>query len=329
MRLVELSGNPKHGWKLVRYAYVPTDPKIMMDDSPLGRRKVGEAILGAVAQAGIKCKNVAVGLPARKTFTSIIEMEKMEEKDIDKTIRYELDKYVPMPINDAKADYVYLGESPNNNGKVEVLISSTDKKYAEGVMELYEKIGFNVIAMEPEPLALARSLMPIGSMDAHLIMDLGENSTDIVMVYQGQTRLVRTIPEGFGALARTVSTNLNVEESQARQFIMKFGLAQDKVDGQVFRVLDTILETFAQEILKSIRFFSTKYGAAQIGGIIMSGLAGVIPFIAEYMEAKTRISTIQGNPWAQVEVNEMQRQALASVAGEFSVAIGLAERSNE
>ena len=56
------------------------------------------------------------------------------------------------------------------------------------------------------------------------------------------------------------------------------------------------------EMTKSVRFFQTKYIGAQIGGIILSGFAGIIPFIAEYMEVKTNIPTVQGNPWQYVRV---------------------------
>jgi type IV pilus assembly protein PilM/plasmid segregation protein ParM len=160
-----------------------------------------------------------------------------------------------------------------------------------------------------------------------LIIDFGEDSADLSMVY-GAPRLVRMLPGGLSVLVRTVANSLNVKESQARQFILKFGLAQDKLDGQVFKALDNTLENFASELTKSVRFFQTKYPNVSVGGIVLSGFAGVIPFMAEYIEAKTGIQTIQGNPWQMVKVTPQQQQALSQVAAEFAVAIGLAERSN-
>ena len=75
MRIVQLSGGEAHGWTLNKYAYVPIDPRLTQDTSDIGKKRLGEAILGAVNQAGIKTKNVAVGLPASKTFTSIVETD--------------------------------------------------------------------------------------------------------------------------------------------------------------------------------------------------------------------------------------------------------------
>ncbi len=329
IRLVQLSGDASHGWTLQKFAYVPVDRKILEDGSAAGARRLGETILGAMQQAGITTKNVAVGMPASKTFTTVVKVDNQSEAELMNTIKYQLDKYIPMAIDEATVSYVSLGVCPHDATKAEVLVSSTANAFAEARMEMIESFGLNVIAQEPESLAMARALMPVGAQDARLIIDLGERSTDLVMMYRGVPRLVRSIPGGLMLLIKTVVAALGVKEEQARQFILKFGLAQDKVDGQVFKALDSTLESFAAEISKSIRFFQSEYMNAPVGGIVLSGFAGMIPFIAEYIEAKTGVPTAQGNPWQLVKVSPEQQQVLQPVASEFAVAIGLAERSND
>lgn len=329
IRLVQLAGDAQHGWTLQKFAYVPVDQKVLEDGSALGMRRLGETILGAIKQAGITTKNIAVGMPAAKTFTSIIKVDNQSPSELMNTVKYQLDKYIPMAIDEATVDFVSLGVCPNDPTKVEVLISSTSVDFAESRMEMIESFGLNVVAQEPESLAMARALMPVGAQDARLIIDLGERSTDLVMMYRGMPRLVRSIPGGFELMIKTVTSALNVRADQARQFILKFGLAQDKVEGQVFKALDSTLESYASELSKSIRFFKSEYMDAPVGGIILSGFAGMIPFIAEYIEAKTDVPTTQGNPWQLVRATPEQQQVLQPVASEFAVAIGLAERSNE
>ena len=329
MRIVQLSGGSQHGWTLQKYAYVPIDQRLVADESELGRKRLGEAIMGAVNQAGIKTKNIAIGLPAGKTFTSIVETETLPEKELAKSFKYEIDKYVPMAMSDAKADYIVLGPSPNDPAKTEVLVSSIAKEYAESVMELIEGTGLNIIAMEPEPLAMARALAIPGAMDATMIVDFGEKSTDLVIVYKNQPRLVRSIPGGFGAFVKTLSDGLDVKEEQARQFILKFGLAEDQVEGQVLKVLGHSLEAYASELTKSVRFFQTKYLNGKVGGIVLSGYASRIPLFPEYIEARTNVPTMKGNPWQSVRTTRDQQEALAPVASDFAVVIGLSERSND
>ena len=222
-----------------------------------------------------------------------------------------------------------LGVSPNDPGKAEVLLSSSAKEYVETQMETLEKVGFNVIAMEPEPLALGRALGANTNDAATLIVDFGTRSTDVVVMYRGKPRLVRSIPGGFDVIVQTVTTAMGVEAAKSREFILRFGLAQDKVEGQVFKVLDKPLSNYAAELAKSVRFFQTNYTNVKVGTIILSGFAAQIPLMAEYIEAKTNITTEVGNPWQFVKMTSDQQQALASVASEFSVALGLAERSND
>lgn len=329
MRIVQLSGSGQHGWALQKFAYIPIDQKLTADSSDLGKKRLGEAIMGAVNQAGIKTKNVAIGIPAGKTFTSIVETETLPEKELKKAFKYEIDKYVPMALSDAKADYVILGLSPNDPAKTEVLVSSVAKEYAETTMELIEKAGLNIVAMEPEPLAMARALNTPGAIDAVMAVDFGENSTDLVVTFKGQPRLVRSVPGGFGVLVKAVANGLSVREDQARQFILKFGLDQNQVEGQVFKILNTHLDAFAAELAKSVRFFQTKYINGKVGGIVLSGYAGMVPLFSEYIEAKTRVSTMKGNPWQFVRTTGEQQRALMNVASEFAVAIGLSERSND
>lgn len=329
MRIVQLSGGGQRGWTLQKYAYVPINQQLTSDNSELGRKRLGEAIMGAVEQAGIKTKNVAIGLPASKTFTAIVEAETMTDKELRKTFKYEMDKYIPMSLSDAKADYLILGPSPNDPAKTEILVSSVAKEYAESTLELIEKTSLNVVAMEPEPLAMARSLNIPGSIDANVIVDFGEKSTDLVVMYKDQPRLVRSIPGGFGVLVKAVSGGLNVREDQARQFILKFGLDTNQVEGQVFKVLNIHLDNYAGELAKSVRFFQTKYINGKVGGIILSGYASMIPLFSEYIEAKTNIPTMKGNPWQSVRTTPEQQQSLMPVASEFAVVIGLSERSND
>ena len=316
------------GWTLTNYGYAPVDSKITSGDSPEAKRRLGEAIMTAVGQAGIKTQNVAIGLPSSKTFTTIIDIPKVSDQELRATMKYQVDQYIPMAIDDAKVDWALLGDSLRVQGQYEVLLSSVAKSYAEERLELVEGLGFNVIAEEPDPISMVRSLMPREAQDARLILDMGENSTDLAVIYGGAPRLVRTVPTGLASLVRTAVQNLNVQETQARQFILKFGLAPDRLDGQVLKAVDTVLDNFASELVKSVKFFQTRYPSLPVNGIMLSGFSAVVPHMDSYISTKTSIQTVVANPWQYVSVSQADQQQLSSVASEFATAVGLAQRSN-
>lgn len=327
VRVVQLSKSGS-GWNLQKYGYAPVDSKISASDSPEARRRLGEVIMTAIGQSGIKTTNVAIGLPSSKTFSTIIDVPKVSEQELKATMKYQIEQYIPMSIEDAKVDWALLGDSLRTQNQYEVLLTSTAKAYAEQQLEFVEGLGLNVIAEEPDPIAMARALTPIDNQDVKLILDMGENSADLVMMHGQVPLLVRNVPIGLGALIRGAVQNLNVQEDQARQFIMKFGLAPDRLDGQVVRAIDSVLDNFASEITKSIKFFQTRYPSLLVSGILLSGFAASVPQMDRYISAKSGINTISANPWQRVNVSQGYQQQLAPVAAEFAVAVGLAQRSN-
>lgn len=328
IRAIQLSKSGQ-GWNLVHYGYAPVDSKISTSDSPEAKRRLGEAIMTAVGQAGIKTQNVAVGLPSSKTFTTIIDVPKVSDQELRASMKYQIDQYIPMAIDDAKVDWALLGDSLRSQGQYEVLLTSVAKVYAEDRLEFVEGLGFNVIAEEPDPIAMVRSLIPAGTQDARLILDMGENSTDLAVTYGDSPRLVRTVPTGLHSLVRAAVQNLNVQDTQARQFILKFGLAPDRLDGQVLRAIDSVLDNFSAELVKSIKFFQTRYPNLPVSGILLSGFAAAIPQMDNYIATKTGVPTAIANPWQRVNMSQTDQQQLAPVASEFAAVVGLAQRSNQ
>jgi type IV pilus assembly protein PilM len=329
VRVVQLANNGQDNWTLLHYGYAPVDIKTTAADSKESQRRLGEIIMTAVGQSGIKTKNVAIGLPSQKTFTTVIDVPMMPEAELRSTIKYQIDQYIPMAVDEAKVDWVLLGQSAHNPQQQEVLLASTANSYAEERLEFIENLGLNVVAAEPDPIAMVRALLPAGVQDARLIIDVGELSTNLVITYADAPRLVRTIPTGIHSLVKAAVQNLNVQEDQARQFILKFGLAPDRLEGQVFHAVENILEGFAAELTKSIKFFQTRYPNTPVGGILLSGYASIVPKFGDYVTAKTGVPAGQANPWQKVRVPQDQQQQLATISTEFSVAIGLGMRGNK
>lgn len=154
-------------------------------------------------------------------------------------------------------------------------------------------------------------------------------STDIVVTVGDRPVLVRTLPMGLKALVSAIVQNLNIKEDQAMQFVIKFGLAPDRLEGQVFRAIEGVLDNFVAEIVKSIKFFQNKYATESVTKIHLSGYAGVIPLLADYIASKTQLSTEVTSPWQKVAIAEGDKQKILATEFEFATAVGLAQREIE
>lgn len=314
------------GWQLVRYGSTPVDIKVSTSDSPDDQRRLSDVIISLISQCGITARNVVVGIPSNKTFITVVDLPDLPQQELANTIKYQAEQFIPMAIDEIKLDWGVLGKSLRDPSKIEVLLASVSKKFSEARLDMVEAMGLNVIALEPDSLALVRSIVPPGTQGANVIVDFGDFSTDIVMVLNDSPRLIRSIPVGMQTLVRAAIQNLNVDVSQAQQFITKFGLYPDRLEGQILKSLDATLEQFAGEIVKSTKFFQTRYPNIPVNSVVLSGYTLTIPGFGEYISAKTGMPTSAANAWANVQYSANMQDQLMQLAPQFAVVVGLAER---
>ncbi len=325
VRVVQLKRSGE-GWSLVKYGSAPVDIKVASSDAPDDQRRLGAAISSLISQAGITERNVVVGIPSSKMFATVVDLPSLPPQELASTIKYQAEQFIPMAIDEAKIDWAVLGKSLSDPQKNEVLLASVANKFSEARLDLVEGIGLNVIALEPDSVALVRALVPPTNQDAMMIIDFGDFTTDLVAVLGGSPRLIRSIPVGLQTLIKAATQNLNIDVNQAGQFIMKFGLHPDRLEGQILKSLDATLEQFIVEINKSIKFFQSRYPNVTLRYLMASGYTLSIPAFGEYIAGKTNIQTVAGNAWGNVQYSPNLRDNLMQIAPQFGVAVGLAER---
>jgi len=326
VRLVELRGNGSQK-TLVKYAYMPIDSKLALSDSPNDQHRLAQAIAQLVSQAKVNTRNVAVGVPSQRVFTTVADIDRLPSAELAKAIRFQADALIPTPLAESKIDWALLGDSPADKTKVEVLLTSVPNNFIEQRLDMLESIGLNVIAFEPDNLALTRALTSEGSTDVQLLLDMGEKSTDLVIVSNGLPRLTRAIPTGVEAVIRSAVQNLNVDEKQAEQFVMKFGLGKDKLEGQVYDGIIGTIELLTSEIEKSIKFFHTRYTDQKVGKMVVTGGASALPEFPVYLANKFAVNVEIGNAWRNVQFAADRQNELLAISNQFGVAVGLAERT--
>lgn len=326
IRVVQLAGSGS-SWSLQKYASVPVDIKVSGSDSPEDQKKLAEVITTAIGQSGVRTHNVVLGIPSNRMFATVVDIPAMSANELASTIKYQAEQFIPMSIDEAKIDWAVLGKSLKDPTQNEVLIASVANSFSEQRLDLIEGLGLNVLAIEPDPLAVCRSLLPHGAKNSQMILDVGDFSSDVVMTLGDSPRLIRSIPTGFRSLTKAVAQNLNIQEQQAAQFILKFGLDESKLEGQIFRALNSTIDQFSAELIKSVKFFQTKYPNVAVESILLSGYASTVPAFSEYISSKVGIRSQLSTPWQNVHVSSSDQNSLQPISSQFAVAVGLAQRS--
>lgn len=325
IRVVELHGGGKVR-ALARYGQIAVDSKISQSDANADMQKMVQYVRQVIADARITTRNVAVGVPSQKVFTAVIDIDRLTPAELSKTIQYQADSLIPTPLAESKIDWALLGDSPKEANKLEILLSSVTNDFIEKRLDLLESIGLSVIAFEPESMALSRALVSPDAMAPQMILDVGSKATDLVITMNGAPRLTRSIPTGTEALIKAAMQNLSIDEKQATQFVFKFGLSKDKLEGQIFNAISATVEILFTEIEKSIKFFQTRYNNVRIERIIVTGGASALPEFPLYVANKFGLSVEIGNAWRNIAFPQDRQNELLSLSNHFGVAAGLAER---
>ncbi|HVI60727.1 MAG TPA: pilus assembly protein PilM, partial [Candidatus Saccharimonadales bacterium] len=202
VRLVELRGGPGGNKALVKYAYVPLDSTIAMSDSAADQQKLAQTIAQLVSQAHVTTQNVVVGIPSNRVFTTVADVDRLPEGELAKAVPLQADALIPTPLAESKIDWALLGDSPADKTKQEILLTSVPNKFVENRLDMLESIGLNVIAFEPDNLAMARALS-IPETGSQLILDVGHRGTDLVIMLGDAPHLTRSIPTGVEAIIRS------------------------------------------------------------------------------------------------------------------------------
>ncbi len=328
VRAVQLKGVdiPKN---IMSYASVPIDPRIAESDSKQDLQSLKKTIEKLIKDAGISEKNVVAGIPTKKIFASVVDFPKLSGAELKKTVEYQLESHVPTSIDEVKVDWVPLGPSLVDEDKLEVLIVSVNKDFAEERMNLIDDLGLNTIAFEPDAIALTRSLVSSGYSGSSLLLDLGYLNTDLVITVGDKPRLIRSVPVGGQSFVKTVAQNLNLDANQAQQFVYKFGLSTDKAEGQIYKALENVVENLISEISKSIKFFSDRYSGAKLDRIVVTGGASALPGLPLYIANRTGIQVEIGNPWQNISYSPSQYNELIRLSSHYATALGLGLRAEE
>jgi type IV pilus assembly protein PilM len=313
---------------LDRWAEAPLSNNISLSDSKVDQQTLSQLIREFVAKSGISTRNVAVNLPSSRVFTTVVDFDKLPAEEMNRAIYYQADSFIPTPPNESKIDWAIIGDSPKDKNKAEVLLTSVPNKFIEARLDMIENAGLNVIAFEPVSMALVRAILAVDAATPQMVLNIGSKATDLVIAMNGAPHLTRSIPIGSEAIIRSAAQNLSVDNAQAQQFVYKFGVSKDKLEGKVYAAIITTIDSLMAEVEKSIKFFQDRYTNAVLDRIVVTGGASIMPELPLYVANKFNISVEIGNAWRNVNFPSGQQNELLGISNHFGVAVGLAERES-
>lgn len=290
-----------------------------------------------IKRSKMNARDAVASIPSFSTFSTIITMPYLSEKDMAQSIQFEARKYVPLPINEVVLDWSIINIAANsqqpttNNGQqsgsrpptVEVFLVAVPKSEAQRYQVIARNAGVNLKALELENAALIRSL--IGNDLAPVaIVNIGGRSTSILIVDNGFERVNRNYEMGGFEITKTIARSLNISLKRAEELKRSFGIKE--ADNNVIRqAMSSLIDMMAFETKKTIHTYEETSGA-QIKKIILVGGLVNMPNLTDYFSQKLGYEVILGNPLARVIVPPGFEKLYSELKASFAIAIGLAMR---
>lgn len=327
-KAVELHHEPHLLPKLILYASAPTPAVSISSDSEADLKTMASAIKDFIDAFPFVSRSVVVALPESQIFTRVITLPKMNEKELKNAMQWETEQYIPVPLSEVTMDWQIL-DNIDTGGEVnqmDVLLIACPKTFISKYLKVMKMAGLETLAIEPETMAIARSL--VGGDDATpttMTVNIGAATTDIAVVNRGTIRFTRSISTGGTALARAVSQSLGFDLQQAEEYKKAYGLDETKLEGKVMQAIKPIFDIVVEEIKRSIAFYNTHKKEQKIKRVILSGGTAALPGIIVYLASMLDVEVQLGNPWRFLECPpKFPEKELEEIGQSFATAVGLA-----
>lgn len=301
----------------------------LIDASDARVQKYADTLKAACAAAKTSSKIAVGSLPVSAIFHSIVTMPAVDSKEFLGILKAEVKKLLPYSIDDMVLDYQVL-ESFSTDKVKKIMVSAVPKALVEFYSKVFRRAGLTLESLEPESMALSRSL--IGRDRAvTMLIDMGAERTNFFIIDEAVPITNHSIESGGNKINRLLTSALGVEESEVAQIkhdLFQRSLAGNgTIDRKTFTdLLMPVIDPIVKQIEYSFGVYFNQTGNEQKRPekIILTGGAAMVPYLAEHLADFFKIKCYLGDPWARVVHQDKLQPLLNEIGPRMSVAIGLA-----
>jgi type IV pilus assembly protein PilM len=321
---------------LTRFAQISLPPGVVVSGEIADTVAVADAVRDLWRQGEFRAKRVAVAVANQSVVVRQVDVPRMEEADMRGALRYQVQDYIPISIDDALLDFLVLEEFASEDGAqmMRVLTVAAQKDMVNTVMAVLERAGLEPVAVDLAPLAAVRALaetMPPGLTErkAEAIIDIGAGVTNVVVHEGGTPRFVRILPSGGNDITSSLVAELEMTTEDAEQQKRTIGLQPEGVpvpDGAA-AVIEQRARAFIDDVRRSLDFYQAGPDIAKIARVQITGGGARLPRIGERLSAAIRLPVEEARPLDRLKIGEDVRlsdEQLQEASHVIAVAIGLA-----
>ncbi|OGS28582.1 MAG: hypothetical protein A2218_05060 [Elusimicrobia bacterium RIFOXYA2_FULL_53_38] len=326
--------------RLKEWGYIPLSIK---PDLPPEEKKavIAQEIRNYIKKKGIQATYAAAAISGNAVIVRYVKLPKLSKKELALTLNVEAEPFIPFDIKDVNLTYYVLNDvMEEGQPKMETVLVAAKKDAIRDKIDILSDAGLDPLVIDVDSFALETlygKLTPAADNNAVLILNIGHKVTNLSIISQGMTRVVRDIfiagstfekavqkilkleTPGAGADAIKKSKGLLVSDEEKEAAITEF----DKEGIAVSKAAAGVLKDLHTEVSRSIDFYLSQGMEHSISKIMLSGGIANLGNISKFITSEFKVPVEIADPFGFLpEHGNVPKDVLPSLA----VAAGLALR---
>lgn len=270
IKVCEVSGGPGK-WRLDKFAMVPLSEAAIIDDEFQKPEEIAEALLSALKAAGIKSKNVALGLYGQNTMTKRLSVPDGTKEEIQDHIMWESEQYIPFGADESEIDFQIIGETEGGGKDTLVVAARTDlverfQNFLKEAKLIAKVIDLNVLALANTFEATAVEENP-NLTDGAILLDWGAQSIKIIVYRNGGPIFTKELPLGGSLITEEIQRQMAVSYEEAEEL----KTSQDDLPEEILSILQTQFSAQISEVKKNLNFYISTGSTEQVTYCYLTG----------------------------------------------------------
>src|SRR5438128_739327 len=198
VKLVQLK-EAKRGYILEAFGVAALPPEAIVDGALMNSTAIVEAIRGLVSQYKLKNREAAIGVSGHSVIIKKISMPKMTQEELEESIQWEAEQYIPFDVKDVNIDVQILtpAEVDTGTGQMDVLLVAAKKDMINDYTSVVSEAGLTPVVVDVDAFAVQNSF--------EVNYELPKNET-IVLVNAGTAK----IPALFKVIEQRVGVPVEI-----------------------------------------------------------------------------------------------------------------------
>ena len=290
---------------------------------------VAESIQQLFKSYNIRENNVAVSIGGYSVIVKKIIVQTMAEEQLQETIHFEAEQYIPFDISDVNLDFQILGENESNPNQMNVFLVAAKKEMVDDYINLVNLAGLNPCIVDVEAFALQNTFEAnYDAQDDNIaLIDIGASKTSLNILKASSSVFMRDVSLGCGQINQKIMSLIECTFEEAEQ--LKYGDNPDKLSPEDLKgIVSSVVADWCTEIRRALDFFYSTYPEDQIKRIIISGGGANIDEFRQLLatEASAEVESI--NPFQNFHLNgkNFDDDFIKQTGPQAAISMGLALR---